>query len=411
MVRRAHHERGGLPVQGGRTQRTSSQGAPKGSSQGAPKGSSQGAPQGSSQGAPKGGSQGAPKGGSHGEPVEPRALIVFLGPSLGLRHAREIVKADYRPPARQGDVFRALADRPRAIALIDGVFEGAPSVWHHELRAALAAGVTVFGASSMGALRAVELHSEGMIGIGAIYERYARGESEDDGDVAVLHADASRGSQALTVPLVNVIATLDAAKRSKVLTLKQAASVLAIASGLFFQDRRWPTVLAKCPPAIRATLSAWLDAGHEVDQKALDARTCLATAKTFIDSAAHGPASRPFAASSFVRRRRLTDVHRAPLERLSRRSDARTLEADGTRRLLLAAFAKAGGLEVTAAERAEARRALAPAEGLAADELEFIAEIVALEAKVLAHPERFVADGPSRLEGLALEAVLRGLWR
>ena len=72
-------------------------------------------------------------------------VIVFLGPSLPLERAREVLDATYRPPARQGDVFRALAERPRGIVLIDGVFEAVPSVWHHELRAALASGASSWG--------------------------------------------------------------------------------------------------------------------------------------------------------------------------------------------------------------------------------------------------------------------------
>jgi hypothetical protein len=129
-------------------------------------------------------------------------VIVFLGPSLPVAEARRILKADFRPPARQGDVFRALVDRPRVIALIDGVFESVPSVWHHELLAAQAAGVHLFGASSMGALRAAEL--PGVItGVGEIARRYRRGEWEDDGLVALLHADASHGFKPMTLPWVN----------------------------------------------------------------------------------------------------------------------------------------------------------------------------------------------------------------
>lgn len=338
-------------------------------------------------------------------------LIVFLGPSLGVKAAREIVRADFWPPARQGDVFRALVKRPRAIALIDGVFEGAPSVWHHELRAAIAAGVTVFGASSMGALRAVELRDEGMIGIGKIFEGYAGGSLTDDGDVALLHADKSHGFKAMTLPLVNVIATLEKAQHAKALSAREANAVLKAARSIFYQDRKWSSVFEKTR-ARTAHFEKWLATpGHEVDQKALDARACLVAAKTFITSEAPSPAPRPFTASSFVRRRRLMNVHSKRLQRLNQRKDARELEAEGTKRLLLAAFAQAGGLTLTFAERDAAREALTTTPGLAADEREWVAEVLALETKILALPERFVADGPSRLEGLALEAVVRGHWK
>ncbi len=53
-------------------------------------------------------------------------IVVFLGPSLPRHDARRLLRADYRPPARQGDVFRAIDAAPDAIVLIDGVFESAP---------------------------------------------------------------------------------------------------------------------------------------------------------------------------------------------------------------------------------------------------------------------------------------------
>jgi hypothetical protein len=52
----------------------------------------------------------------------PSDLVVFLGPSLPAAQARKVARCQVLPPARQGDVWRALALRPRAIALVDGVF-------------------------------------------------------------------------------------------------------------------------------------------------------------------------------------------------------------------------------------------------------------------------------------------------
>lgn len=249
-----------------------------------------------------------------------------------------------------------------------------------------------------------------MIGVGAIYERYLRGASSDDGDVALLHADVSHGFRPLTVPLVNVLATCDAAKKAKALKALDSTRVIGSARGLFFKDRTWPAILASCPPQSAQRMKKWLAEGGEVDQKGIDARACLGSAAALVDSGALGPSPYPFVGSSFVRRRRLMDAHSQRLTRVQRHPEASRLAIDGTKRLLLAALAKAGGVSVTLKER-ERARATVPADGLAADEREFIAEIVALEAKVLQLPERFVGDGPSPLEGLALEAVLRGLWR
>lgn len=97
-----------------------------------------------------------------------RGVVVFLGPSCDLAAAREILDADYRPPAKRGDITRAVEDGARVIGLIDGVFFQDCAVAHREVLAALRAGVRVVGASSMGALRAAELDSLGMEGVGEI---------------------------------------------------------------------------------------------------------------------------------------------------------------------------------------------------------------------------------------------------
>src|SRR5438477_3089616 len=99
-------------------------------------------------------------------PLGAPVIVAFLGPSLPAAEARGFTVL---PPARQGDVWRALRLRPRAIALIDGVFESQPSVWHHEILDALDSGVQVFGGASMCALRAAELYSFGMVGVGRIF--------------------------------------------------------------------------------------------------------------------------------------------------------------------------------------------------------------------------------------------------
>jgi len=326
----------------------------------------------------------------------PSDVIVFLGPSLPVAEARRILKADYRPPARQGDVFRALVDRPRVIALIDGVFESVPSVWHHELLAAHAAGVHLFGASSMGALRAAELPRV-VTPVGEIARRYARGEWDDDSLVALLHADASHGFKPMTLPWVNAWATARAARTAKVLSPRRARELIDAATRVFYQRRTWRTVLDATgwASAEQHRVLSWVRA-HGVDLKAHDARACLEAAKR----AGARRAARPFHASSFVRRQRLAQVHPDWLH-----PNDPTLASAGTRKLLLAAFARIARIEAPPELVARWVRRLARA-GLADDERATLAEALALDELVLSAPERFVPDGPSPVEGLALERAL-----
>ena len=140
-----------------------------------------------------------------------RPAVVFLGPTLAHDEARTVLDAEFLPPAAHGDVLRAAFRRPQAIGIVDGVFEHVPAVWHKEILFALSEGIHVYGAASMGALRAAELDRFGMRGIGEVYRAYADGVLEDDDEVAVAHAGAEDGFQAMSDPMVDIRATLDAA--------------------------------------------------------------------------------------------------------------------------------------------------------------------------------------------------------
>jgi hypothetical protein len=170
-------------------------------------------------------------------------VVVFLGPTLAVDAAREILDACYLPPAGQGDLLNAtMRYRPDVIALIDGVFHQRLSVWHKEILHAIGSGVLVYGASSMGALRAAETGSYGMRGVGRIYRMYADGVLADDDEVAVAHAGAEDGYQKTSEPMVNVRATVEAACEAGVLGSADAAAFIALAKRMYFPDRSYPAI-------------------------------------------------------------------------------------------------------------------------------------------------------------------------
>ena len=206
-------------------------------------------------------------------------LIVFAGPSLGAQStvARNI---NFQPPARCGDITRVMAARPTAIGLIDGVFETAPSVWHKEIIYALSLGVMVFGAASIGALRAVELAPFGMIGIGEVFRAYRDGEIEDDDEVAVLHGPAELGYPTLTEAMVNVRATLDAATRARVLRGEERTTLARTAKSIFYKHRTWNAIVNRAasdgvPPANLRRFTEWRPT-NSVDVKMQDAQLLIA---------------------------------------------------------------------------------------------------------------------------------------
>jgi hypothetical protein len=207
--------------------------------------------------------------------------VVFLGPSLSRPSAIKILpEAMYLPPARQADVVSAVeTHRPDVLALIDGSFGQTLSVWHKELLFALDRGVRVYGAASIGALRAAELAPFGMRGIGEVYRQVAAGELEDDDEVAVVHASAAEDFRPMSEPLVNLRATFTLARDHGVLTETECGQVIAIARRLYFSERTLPSILAAATaqglaPSTAARLSSFCQARY-VDVKRRDAQELL----------------------------------------------------------------------------------------------------------------------------------------
>jgi hypothetical protein len=170
------------------------------------------------------------------------AIVVFLGPSLDRETAREHCGADYRPPAARGDILQAARDGARIIGLIDGVFFQECSVGHREVLAVLEAGVRVIGSSSMGALRAAELDTLGMEGVGDVYRLYHDGEIESDDEVAlvfdpVYFIPASE-------PLVNIRCTIRRALEAGLIGQSCADTLLARAQDLYFPGRTYDAIIA-----------------------------------------------------------------------------------------------------------------------------------------------------------------------
>jgi hypothetical protein len=197
-------------------------------------------------------------------------ITVFLGPTLRLDAARALLEADYRPPAAQGDVYRAALREPDAIAIIDGRFEQVPPVWHKEILWALSRGIAVYGSSSMGALRAAELHTFGMRGVGAVFEQFRDGALEDDDEVAVQHGPAEFGYPALSDAMVNIRATLAGACAAGVIDEAARVRLTAAGKSLYFPDRNYEAVLGRGAPE----LTRWI-AQHRLDVKRDDAVALL----------------------------------------------------------------------------------------------------------------------------------------
>src|SRR5438874_4807353 len=195
------------------------------------------------------------------------SAVIFTGPTLSAVDARTVLDADYRPPAAEGDVYRAARGRPQLIGIIDGYFERVPSVWHKEILWAMSHGIHVFGAASMGALRAAELDAFGMEGIGAIFEAYRDGSLEDDDEVAMAHAGPEFGFKAVSEAMVDIRFTLGRALDEGVIGSETYAALESTAKALFYPDRNYALIVERAAGRGAAEdelrrLREWLPAGR-----------------------------------------------------------------------------------------------------------------------------------------------------
>lgn len=202
-------------------------------------------------------------------------IITFIGPSLRPEEvAKYLPEAECRPPAKRGDIAKAVSDGAHVIVLIDGVFFQTEAVAHREILAALKSGVKMYGSSSMGALRAYETETFGMIGVGKVYEWYHSGKINADDEVGLLF-DPETGI-ALSDPMVNIRATFEKAVMNNILTSEEETELLKTCKGIYYPERTFRRVIkeATISEERKQKLIMWVKE-HAIDQKHEDAIECL----------------------------------------------------------------------------------------------------------------------------------------
>jgi hypothetical protein len=215
---------------------------------------------------------------------------IFLGPSLPLDQAKSILDATYLPPVQQGDLLRLLELKPRYIGIIDGYFETVPAVWHKEILLALSQGVHVFGAASMGALRAAELSSFGMVGVGKIFEWFKNETISADDEVAVRHGPPDLNYLPLNQALVDLRDGCALAVEEGLIGSKLADQIISVAKALPFWDRTCETISAgirQLQAVEHHEIDAWQDfmRSRYVSLKARDAAALLVKVKECLGGA------------------------------------------------------------------------------------------------------------------------------
>jgi len=176
-------------------------------------------------------------------------ILIYGGLSLPFDEAREILDSSedieviYKRPIKRGDLGHDIKENPDIIGIIDGVFHQNSAVGHREILDVMKRGVKVFGASSMGALRASELDSLGMVGIGYCYNQYASGAIDSDDDVAVMLD--SESLEALSVPLISMNYVFTQAVSEGIITENEKDELVQIAKSTFYPKRNYAKTLSE----------------------------------------------------------------------------------------------------------------------------------------------------------------------
>lgn len=170
--------------------------------------------------------------------------IVFLGPSLKLEKARIIINADFRPPAKKGDFINlSLLSDPLKIVLIDGVFlQDYPPTPIEVFQVLRKSNFKVYGSSSIGALRAVELEKFGMEGIGKIFEFYKKEIINSDDEVAVTF---DSNYNLLSEAMIDIRYNIFLAWKRQIIDKETKQIMIKLAKSIYFPYRSYDNIIDK----------------------------------------------------------------------------------------------------------------------------------------------------------------------
>ena len=174
--------------------------------------------------------------------------IIFVGPSLDLQKARKIFDADYRPPAKKGDLIGLLSYSNDSdliiVGLIDGLFlQDYPPTPIEVYQLLRKTNSFVLGAASIGALRAVELEKYGMIGIGKIFELYKQKKFTADDEVAVTFNEETGVLQ--SEAMIDIRYNLLLARKKGIIDEETRRTTVKVAKGMYFPDRNYVDIISE----------------------------------------------------------------------------------------------------------------------------------------------------------------------
>ena len=198
---------------------------------------------------------------------------------------RILPDATVAPPIQRGDLLKDIRRKYNVIVIIDGRFYHSLAVSPTKIMDALRCGLRIYGASSMGALRAAELEFYGMTGCGRIFEFIKRRQSFRD-DFLGQSFDPATGRRAST-PFIDFFFNLETLVRRGTIDRKCSGRLSRAFAGLHYSDRNLVNLKSrlsakyKNDPGLLASAESAFKLGS---QKRRDAIKTLLLVKSDLDS-------------------------------------------------------------------------------------------------------------------------------
>ncbi|MBA2859831.1 TfuA-related McrA-glycine thioamidation protein [Methanococcus maripaludis] len=159
-----------------------------------------------------------------------------------IRKKLENFDVDIFPPIKRGDLTSEKIFDYDIIGIIDGCFLQSTAVAHREILKVIENNITVFGAGSMGALRASELDTCGMIGVGSVYNLYKNGIISDDDEVAVTFDD---NLNQITFSMISFREMIENALNEKIIDEDDSKRLINSGKELYYPLRTFENVIKK----------------------------------------------------------------------------------------------------------------------------------------------------------------------
>ncbi|MFZ3231539.1 MAG: TfuA-like protein [Pseudobdellovibrio sp.] len=210
-------------------------------------------------------------------------IKIYSGLSLSQQTVKKYLpQALFSKPIKRNDLYDDIKKGIHVIGIIDGEFLQNLSVSPTEIQDAMRCGLSIYGASSMGAMRAAELSQFGMIGCGSIFEQISKDPYfQDDKLGQIFYEDLSH----VSMPFMDFFLGIKDLVQRRIVSPKESSEIVQLYKKLHFSERTYAALksqIQKKHNSARLFLAFDNAKKHIISQKNKDAILMLKQIKSSI---------------------------------------------------------------------------------------------------------------------------------